>query len=179
MHVAVHQVLHAVAGDFELLGVRIGLVQRAAHLRHHVLQAPQVSAEILRRALLDFAAGAFAFGVALGEEPASHGGVRRAVHPGKLRQRLRALPCAFRQESGLRKGEIEELADRQDLGKRLAVGDQHRYLRVGVERQVLGRALLAAVQLDELRLEGRFGGLEANVGHEGAGAGGPEQCQHW
>ena len=101
--------------------------------------------------------------------------MRRAVHPRQLRKGLGSLPNCLRKEPRAGKGPIDEVADRDDLGERLAVRHEHRHLAVRVEGEIFGRALLALVQLDELRLERLAAGglrrLERDVRDERAGAG--------
>ena len=62
------------------------------------------------------------------------------------------------------------MGDGDVLGQRPAVDQEQRHLGLGVEGQILGRALLALLERDRPRLEGDARLIEGDVGHERAGA---------
>jgi hypothetical protein len=108
--------------------------------------------------------------------------MRGGIHPRELRERLRASPGLGRQQPRLRAGAVHPVADGDDLRERLAIDDENRHLPVRIELQIFRAPLLALVQLDELRGEVLAGcgldRLQADVGHEGAGARAEMQFDH-
>src|SRR4051794_21863913 len=137
-----------------------------------------MTTKLRRRLGFDVGAAGIAGGEFLRAEKMRERRMHGVVHPRELRQGLGALPSLFWKEVSVGERAIEEVANGDDLRERSSVDDEDRHLAVRIHRQVLGRLLLALVQLDELRLELGLGRLERDVRHERTRAGGEIELEH-